>query len=121
MLRDSIGGAVARSALMNELQLRRMEAEIAVAEPKSRGALYDQQAKQTKEYREAIDKLQKMFPELAVAGKVTFKGTISDLTDRIRTITAARTGGWWTRCRRSWRWNICCGPPCRWRRVTGSA
>lgn len=79
MLRDSIGGALARSALMNELHLRRMEAEIAVAEPKSRGALYDQQATQTKEYRETVEKLQKMFPELAVAGKVSFKATISDL------------------------------------------
>jgi len=79
MLRDSIGGALARSALMNELHLRRLEAEIAVAEPKSRGALYEQQATQVKEYRESVDELQRMFPELAVAGKVSFKATFSDV------------------------------------------
>ena len=79
MLRDSIGGAVARSALMNELHLRRLEAEIAVAEPKSRGALYDQQSELTKGYQSSIDELQRMFPELAVAGKVSFKATFSDV------------------------------------------
>ena len=79
MLRDSIGGAVARSALNSELHLRRLEAEIAVAEPKSRGALYDQQSELTKGYQAAIDELQRMFPELAVAGKVSFKATFSDV------------------------------------------
>ena len=79
MLRDSIGGAVARSALMNELHLRRLEAEIAVAEPKSRGALYDQQSDLTTGYQTSIDELQRMFPELAVAGKVSFKATFSDV------------------------------------------
>ena len=79
MLRDSIGGTLARSALMNELTLRRLEAEIAVAEPKSRGALYEQRSEQVKEYQSSIEELQKMFPELAVAGKVSFKATISDL------------------------------------------
>jgi len=73
MLSDSIGGPLARSALMNEMTMRRLEAEIAVAEPNKRGALYEQKSAEVNEYKAAVEDLQKMFPELAVAGKEFFR------------------------------------------------
>jgi len=79
MLGDPMGGPIARSALMNDLYLRRMEAEIATASPKQRGNLYEQKTALANEYNDAVEKLQEMFPEMAVAGKVTFRGVISDM------------------------------------------
>jgi hypothetical protein len=79
MLKDPLGGSVARSALLNDLYLRRMEAEIATASPKQRPALYEQKAALAKEYGSAIERLQEMFPELAVAGRQTAVGTYSAL------------------------------------------
>jgi len=79
MLADSIAGPLARSALMNEMTMRRLESEIAVAEPKQRGSLYEQKSREVNEYQVAIADLQKMFPEMAVAGKVSFRAVVSDL------------------------------------------
>jgi DNA-directed RNA polymerase subunit RPC12/RpoP len=79
MLEDSIGGPLARSAMMNEMTLRRLDAEIAVADPKQREPLYKQRDQETKAYQNAVEDLQRMFPEMAVAGRVSFRGVISDL------------------------------------------
>ena len=79
MLSDSIGGPLARSALMNEMTMRRLESEIAVADPKQRAALYEQKAAEVRDYKASIEELQRMFPEMAVAGKVSFRAVVSDL------------------------------------------
>ena len=79
MLEDSIGGPLARSAMMNEMTLRRLDAEIAVADPKQREPLYKQRDQETKAYQGTVEELQRMFPEMAVAGRVSFRGVISDL------------------------------------------
>jgi hypothetical protein len=79
MLGDPMGGPIARSALMNDLYLRRLESEIATANPKARPGLYDQKTALGEQFQKAVDKLQEMFPEMAVAGRVSFRGTVSDL------------------------------------------
>jgi hypothetical protein len=79
MLEDSIGGPLARSAMMNEMTLRRLDAEIAVADPKQREPLYKQRDQETKAYQSTVEELQRMFPEMAVAGRVSFRGVLSDL------------------------------------------
>jgi hypothetical protein len=79
MLADSIAGPLARSALMNEMTMRRLESEIAVADPKQRATLYEQKSREINEYKTAIAELQQMFPEIAVAGKVSFRAVVSDL------------------------------------------
>ena len=79
MLSDAMGGPIARTALLNDLYLRRLETEIAVATPKARLALYDQKSTLAKEYDHAIQRLQEMFPEMAVAGRVSFRALLSDV------------------------------------------
>ena len=79
MLSDSIGGPVARAALMNDLYLRRMESEIATAPQSRRAGLMEGQQRLAKEYNTAIEKLQEMFPDLAVAGRITFRAVLSDV------------------------------------------
>lgn len=82
MLADSLAGPVAREALLNELYLRRIAAEMTVVSPTtSKYRDLHGLKKQTEDaYNRSLDKLQLMFPELAVAGKVTFRGVISDLS-----------------------------------------
>jgi hypothetical protein len=92
MLRDSIGGPLARAALMNEMTLRRLDFEIAVAEPKQRDALYKQREAERRAYSEAADELQKMFPEMAVAQRMTFRAVISDLAVGHRDYYASNGG-----------------------------
>lgn len=79
MLGDKIAGPIARDALMNDLYLRRLEMEIATADPRGRGVLLTQKEGYRKAYQEQVVVLQGMFPEMAVAGKVTFRGVVSDL------------------------------------------
>jgi len=79
MLGDPIAGPIARSALMNDLYLRRLETEIATAASKNRDRLYEQKGALEEAYQEQVAQLQKMFPEMQVAGRVTFRGVISDL------------------------------------------
>ena len=79
MLSDDIGGPVVRVALMNDLYLRRMESEIAIAPPQKKAALYDQKAALAKEYADAIKRIQEMFPDMAVASRLSFRAVISDL------------------------------------------
>jgi hypothetical protein len=78
MLRNGVGGPIARAALMNELYLRRLESQIATASSKEVDKLYDRKRALTEEYQEQIDKLQAMFPDMAVAGQVGFRGAFSD-------------------------------------------
>jgi hypothetical protein len=79
MLQDPMGGPVARSALMNDLHLRRLEYEIAVSPSNRRDKLLELQQRLTKDYNTAIEKLQEMFPDLAVAGRITFRAVLSDV------------------------------------------
>jgi hypothetical protein len=61
------------------MTLRRLDAEIAVADPKQRETLYKQRDQETKAYQGTVEELQRMFPEMAVAGRVTFRAVVSDL------------------------------------------
>ena len=80
MLGDAMGGPIARTALLNDLYLRRLETEIALATtPKARAVLYEQKSTLAREYDQAIQRLQEMFPEMAVAGKVSFRALLSDV------------------------------------------
>ena len=79
MLEDPMGGPIARTALMNDLYLRRLESEIATASPRGRSALYEQKTALAEEYTASVEQLQVMFPEMAVAGKVGFRGQVSDM------------------------------------------
>lgn len=79
MLGDGMGGPIARSALMNDLYLRRLESEIATASPRTRPALYEQKTELADQYDKAVAKLQEMFPEMATAGRVSFHGSLSDV------------------------------------------
>jgi hypothetical protein len=80
MLKDPMGAPVARSALMNDLYLRRMEYEMAVSPSNRREKLMEQQQRLTRDYNTSIEKLQEMFPDIAVAGRIAYRATISDIT-----------------------------------------
>ena len=79
MLVDPIAAPIARDALMNELYLQRLESSIAVASTRDQDRLFEQKDKLSAAYQASVEKLQKMFPEMAVAGKVSFRGVVSDL------------------------------------------
>lgn len=82
MLSDRMGGAIAREALLNELYLRRLSAEMTVVSPSQTKykELYNIKRSIEAQYQEQLDKLQKAFPEMAIAGRVSFRAVISDLT-----------------------------------------
>ena len=84
MLRNAVGGPIARGALMNELYLRRLESQIATAASKEVDRLYDRKRDLAAEYQEQVDKLQAMFPDMAVAGQVGFRGAFSDAITGMR-------------------------------------
>jgi hypothetical protein len=79
MLAEPMAGPVARGALMNDLYQRRLDSEIALAPSKDREKLYDRKQELAASYGEQVEKLQEMFPEMKVAGRVSFRGTVSDL------------------------------------------
>lgn len=79
MLADPMAGPVARSALMNDLYLHRLDSEIALAGTREREKLYSQKRELETSYGEQVEKLQEMFPEMKVAGRVSFRAVVSDM------------------------------------------
>lgn len=79
MLVNSVGGPIARDALMNEMYLRRLESDIATAPSKDQDKLHERKDKLSRSYSESVERLQGMFPEMNVAGQVSFRAVISDL------------------------------------------
>lgn len=81
MLADPRAGEMARSALLNELQARRLQSEMSGMWPSNPRykSLQELRAKTEAEYRNQYNELEDKFPELATAGRVTFRGTVSDL------------------------------------------
>jgi hypothetical protein len=81
MLQEPMASALAREALMNELYLKRFGVEMSGLGPSHSKwkELYNSKKQLEQMYQEQLDKLQMMFPEMAIAGKVSFRATISDL------------------------------------------
>ena len=84
MLANPRAGRIARDNLLNDLYLRRLEAEIAVAGPKARETLYDRKKTLSREYAEGVERLETMFPNLATANQETFRHTVSDMVVAMR-------------------------------------
>lgn len=79
MLANPMAGPIARDAVMNDLYLRRLEGEIATSLPRDRDRLLEQKDTLSVNYRKQVDKLQEIFPEMAVAGQVTFHAQLCDV------------------------------------------
>ena len=86
MLSEAMSSAIAREALMNELYLRRFSAEMAVLSPSSSRFRDLQGLKKETEraLQQQTEKLEEMFPDMATAGKVSFRQCISDLNQGYR-------------------------------------
>ncbi|MGN6553251.1 MAG: hypothetical protein ACTHLW_05970 [Verrucomicrobiota bacterium] len=86
MLAEPMAGTIARKALMNMLYLRRMEDAMASLSPDS--SRFDKLQKTKNEleerYQQQVGELQGMFPEMAIAGKVSFRAVISELVKGYR-------------------------------------
>jgi hypothetical protein len=81
MLSDPLAGPMARMALINELYLRRFDMEMMQfmpTHPKWKELSVAQKAIQS-QYQDQMDSLAEKFPELGVAGRVSFRAVISDL------------------------------------------
>jgi hypothetical protein len=82
MLDEALTAASARDALINELYLRRLQEEMAVLSPSSKkfkelsGMKRDIGQEYTKQMRELEDR----FPELGVAGGVSSRAIVSDMS-----------------------------------------
>jgi hypothetical protein len=80
MLSETMGGGLAREALMNELYLRRLTVDMGRLMPNS--AQFERLAETKRHIEEAYERqltqLEEKFPEMAVAGKVNFRGCTSD-------------------------------------------
>jgi hypothetical protein len=81
MLDDTMGGSLARAALINSLYLRRLQDEMMPLSPSSAKFKQLQKTKEEIEsqYSDQIDRLQSKFPELGIAGRVSFRACVSDL------------------------------------------
>jgi hypothetical protein len=81
MLSEPMAGTIARKALMNMLYLRRMEFSMASLSPESPKFDKLQKTKDELEdrYQQQLIELQNMFPEMAIAGRVSFRAVISEL------------------------------------------
>ena len=86
MLDEPMSSALAREALLNELYLKRIGAEMSVYSPTSAKFKNLKEAKLEFEnsFKEQRAELQDMFPELNVAGKVSFHAVIADLIRGVR-------------------------------------
>lgn len=86
MLEDPVGGGLAREALLNELYLRRLEYDMTVVAPTTQKyrELYTLKDKTQSAYKDQLERLQKMFPEMGVAGRITAKGVFSDASQAHR-------------------------------------
>ena len=81
MLEEPMAGSLARQALVNELYLRRFDAEMLTMMPNSPRwkELATSRGQIEKTYQSQMGELQEKFPELAVAGRVSFRAVIGDL------------------------------------------
>ncbi|HUE37529.1 MAG TPA: hypothetical protein VMO20_09075 [Candidatus Acidoferrum sp.] len=81
MLSEPMAESIAREALLNELYLRRLQMEMTILSPSSKRWQELLAAKNDIEVRREtqLEKLQEMFPESSLAGKVSFRAVISEL------------------------------------------
>jgi len=81
MLDDPMAGTLARSALVNELYLRRFDKEMMGLMPTSPTwkEMSGSRAKIEEQYGRQMSDLSEKFPELGVAGRVSFRAVVSDL------------------------------------------
>ena len=76
-----MAGSLARSALVNELYLRRFDNEMMQLmpnTPKWKEMSSSRQAIESR-YQDQLQMLQEKFPELGVAGRVSFRAVVSDM------------------------------------------
>jgi len=81
MLEEPMAGSLARTALVNELYLRRFDNEMMQLmpnTPKWKEMSSSRQAIESR-YQEQLQMLQEKFPELGVAGRVSFRAVVSDM------------------------------------------
>jgi hypothetical protein len=81
MLREPMAHTIARECLLDELQLKRIEADMFQHKSgaPAHSSLQKTRAQLQTNYSTRLDQLQEMFPEMGVAGKVAFKAILSDL------------------------------------------
>lgn len=81
MLDEPLTAELARETLLNELALRRLQAEMMPLSQLSSKYKELQSIRTgiTTNYRKQLEELQEKFPEMSVSGKVTFRQVISDL------------------------------------------
>ena len=81
MLDDPRGGELARSALINEMNARRLQMEMGGLWPTDNRykQLQDMRARIEQEYRKQYDELETKFPEFATGGRVTAVAIVSDM------------------------------------------
>jgi hypothetical protein len=86
MLREPRSAPLARQAIMNELWLRRYEAQMHRLNPvSSEGVSMSKRIMETQSaMKEQLDELDDMFPELGLASKVKFRAVISDFIAAVR-------------------------------------
>ncbi|HEV2330562.1 MAG TPA: hypothetical protein VGY56_17415 [Verrucomicrobiae bacterium] len=86
MLSEPMAESIAREALLNELYLRRLQMEMTVLSPSSKRWQELLAAKNDIEVRREaqLEKLQGMFPESSLAGKISFRAVISELNQAHR-------------------------------------
>lgn len=95
MLSEPMAESIAREALLNELYLRRLQMEMTVLSPSSKRWQELLAAKNDIEVRREaqLEKLQGMFPESSLAGKVSFRAVISELNQAHRDYYASGDRG----------------------------
>ena len=81
MLDDPRGGELARAALINEINQRRLQREMAQYSPGHPRfkELHNLRMDLERQCREQFDQLESKFPEMAMAGRQSFRAVISDL------------------------------------------
>lgn len=81
MLQEPMASALTREALMNDLYLRRLGTEMTTLSPTNPKFENMRRSKADMEeaYQNQLEQLQVMFPELNIAGKISFKAQISDV------------------------------------------
>lgn len=81
MLAHKMYGGIARDALMNQLYLRRVQAEMGTLSPMHPRfkELSGHKSSFAKAYADQMDELQRKFPELAISNEGGAKGMVSDM------------------------------------------
>jgi hypothetical protein len=86
MLGEPTAGQLVRNALINELFLKRYEREMSVLSPASPKWDKFSEGRQAIEtaYQEQLLRLQEIFPDMVVAGKISFRAALSDMNQAHR-------------------------------------